>query len=91
MIIVIKNFINNIKLTKLSYLLEVIEVRDFKSKIRAFEKIKRMKLTKEMGLMILDDTNFDHPEDYSDFNISLSLISLVFNDYYDEYIQTVEK
>ena len=87
----IKNFINNIKLTKLSYLLEVIEVRDFKNKIRAFEKIKRMKLTKEMGLMILDDANFDHSDDFSDFNISLSLISLVFNDYHDEYTDKIKE
>lgn len=87
----IKNFINNIKLTKLSYLLEVIEVRDFKSKIRAFEKIKRMKLTKEMGLMILDDANFDHSDDFSDFNISLSLISLVFKDYQDEYTDKIKE
>ncbi|MBR3116868.1 MAG: hypothetical protein IKF36_03225 [Bacilli bacterium] len=87
----IKNFINNIKLTKLSYLLEIIEVRDFKSKIRAFNKIKRMKITKEMGLMILDDSNFDHPDDFSDFNISLSLISLVFNEYYDEYSDKIKE
>ena len=87
----IKNFINNIKLTKLSYLLEIIEVRDFKSKIKAYNKIKRMKLTKEMGLMILDDSNFDHPDDFSDFNISLSLISLVFNDYYDEYTDKIKE
>ncbi|MBQ3475368.1 MAG: hypothetical protein IJH20_04295 [Bacilli bacterium] len=87
----IKNFINNIKLTKLSYLLEVIEVRDFKSKIRAFEKIKRMKFTKEMGLMILDDANFDHNDDFSDFNISLSLISLVFREYYDEYTDKIKE
>ena len=68
------NFINNIKLNRLSYLLEVIEVRDFKSKINAYNKIKRMKITKEMGLLILDDSNFAHENNYSDGNISLYLI-----------------
>ena len=81
----IKNFINNIKLNRLSYLLEVIEVRDFRSKINAYNKIKKMKITKEMGLLILDDSNFTHDDNYSDFNISLSLISLLFDNYYDEY------
>ena len=80
-----RNVINNIKLSKLSYLLEIIEVRDFRSKINAYNKIKRMKITKEMGLQILDSINYDHTDAYSDFNISLSLISLIFNDYYDEY------
>ena len=86
-----KDFINNIKLSKLSYLLEVIEVRDFRSKINAYNKIKRMKLSKEMGLLILDNANYDHTDDYSDFNISLSLISLVFKDYYDEYSPKIEE
>ena len=31
-----------------------------------------MKITKEMGLLILDDSNFAHENNYSDFNISLS-------------------
>ena len=69
----IKNFFNDLKLSKLSYLLEIIEVRDFKSKIKAYNKIRQMKITKDMGLLILNETNFEHPNTYSDFNISLSL------------------
>ena len=81
----IKNFFNDLKLSKLSYLLEIIEVRDFKSKIKAYNKIRQMKITKDMGLLILNETNFEHPNTYSDFNISLSLLSLLFKDYYEEY------
>ncbi|MBO6195161.1 MAG: hypothetical protein J6O56_02300 [Bacilli bacterium] len=81
----IKNFIESIKLSRLSYLLEVIEVRDFRSKINAYNKIRKMKITKDMGLLILNETDFDHHNTYSDFNISLSLISLLFENYYDEY------
>lgn len=87
----IKNFIETIKLSKLSYLLEIIELRDFKSKIKAFNKIKSMKLSKEMGMLILDSANFEHKQSYSDFNISLSLISLVFKDYYDEYTDKIKE
>lgn len=85
----IKKFINNIKLSRLSYLLEIIEVRDFKSKIKAYNKIRQMKITKEMGLLILDAINFDHPDTYSDFNISLSLLSLLFDEYHDEYSENL--
>ena len=87
----IKNFIESIKLSKLSYLLEVIEVRDFRSKINAFNKIRKMKITKDMGLLILNETDFDHHNTYSDFNISLSLISLLFDDYYDEYSEKLKE
>ena len=69
-----KNFIHSIKLSRLSYLLEVIEVGDFRSKINAYNKIRKMKITKDMGLQILNETDFEHHNTYSDFNISLSLI-----------------
>ena len=87
----IKNFIRQIKLSKLSYLLEIIEVRDFRSKIKAYNKIRKMKITKDMGLLILNETDFEHHSTYSDFNISLSLISLLFNDYYDEYSEKLKE
>ena len=87
----IKNLIESMKLSKLSYLLEIIRVRDFKSKIKAFNKIRKMKITKEMGLLILEETNFEHQNTYSDFNISLSLISLLFVNYYDEYSSKLEE
>ena len=86
-----KNFIEQIKLSKLSYLLEVIEVRDFKSKIKAYNKLSKMKITKDMGLVILNETDFEHHNTYSDFNISLSLISLLFKDYYDEYSERLKE
>ena len=40
----IKNFLESLKLSKLSYLLEVVELRDFKSKIVALTKIQKMKI-----------------------------------------------
>ena len=86
-----KNFIHSIKLSRLSYLLEVIEVGDFRSKINAYNKIRKMKITKDMGLQILNETDFEHHNTYSDFNISLSLISLLFDDYYDEYSEKLSE
>lgn len=79
-----KKYLNDLRLSKLAYLLEIIEIRDFKSKIKAFNKINQMKLTKDMGLLILDKVDFESHSN-SDFNITTSLLSLLFKDYYDEY------
>ena len=81
----IKIFSNEIKLSKLSYLLEVIEVRDNKSKLKAFNKIRKMKLTREMGLLILDNITKDKLYEEDNFNIHLSLLFLLFNDFYLDY------
>lgn len=75
-----KNFINDIKLSRLSYLLEIIEVRDFRSKIKAFNKIKQMKLDSEGVKLILDSIKPEEVDLNGEINISLSLLSLILND-----------
>lgn len=86
-----KNFLESLKLSKLSYLLEVVELRDFKSKIVALNKIQKMKITKEMGLIILDAAEKDHKNNIPDFDIRLSLISLLFKNYYSDYSDRIKK
>ena len=73
-----KKYLNDLRLSKLAYLLEIIEIRDFKSKIKAFNKINQMKLTKDMGLLILDKVDFESHSN-SDFNITTFLLSLLFS------------
>lgn len=87
----IKNFIESLKLSKLSYLLEVIEVRDFKSKIVALNKIQKMKINKEMGSLILDAAEKEYKNNLPDFDIKLSLLSLLFKDYYKDYSERIRK
>ncbi len=87
----IKNFLESLKLSRLSYLLEVIELRDFKSKIVALNKIQKMKITKEMGFIILDVAEKDHKNNLPDFDIKLSLLSLLFKKYYVEYSDRIKK
>ncbi|MBO5530107.1 MAG: hypothetical protein J5970_01780 [Bacilli bacterium] len=87
----IKNFLESLKLSKLSYLLEVIELRDFKNKIVALNKIQKMKITKEMGSIILDAAEKDHKNNLPDFDIKLSLLSLLFKNYYSEYSDRIKK
>lgn len=86
----IKNFLESLKLSKLSYLLEVIEVRDFKNKIVALNKIQKMKITKEMGSIILDAAEKEYKNSLPDFDIKLSLLSLLFKNYYSEYSDRIK-
>ena len=80
----LKNFIDELKLNRISYLLEIIEVRDIKSKIKAYNKIRKMKITKEAGLLIIN--RCDYLQNNSlDFNITISLLSLLFKEYHKEY------
>ena len=81
----IKNFIMDIKLSRLSYLLEVIEVRDFRSKIKAYNKIRKMKLTKEMGELILRKITPEKLNTTNEVNIYLSLLALVVSVYESSY------
>ncbi len=78
----IKNFIKDIKLSRLSYLLETIEVRDFRSKIKAFNKIKQMKLDNDCVSLILNSIKPEDVDLNGEINISLSLLSLIINDKY---------
>ena len=75
-----KNFIKDIKLSRLSYLLEIVEVRDFRSKIKAFNKIKQMKLDSDGVKLILDSIKPEEVDLNGDINISLSLLSLILTD-----------
>lgn len=85
------NFFNNLKFNKLSYLLEIIELRDIRQKIKAYNKIRKMDLTEDMGHLILDKIDLLKEENYSDINIIISLISLVFKNYYPSYSNKIIK
>lgn len=85
----LNNIFNNLKFNRLSYLLEVIELRDFKSKIKAYNKIRKMNITEDMGHLILDKIDYIHEENYSDINITISLISLIFKNYYPSYSEKI--
>ena len=87
----ISNFFRNIKFNRLSYLLEIIELRDIKQKLKAYNKLRKMDITEEMGHLILDKIELLHDDNYSDFNITISLISLIFKNYYPSYSDKIFK
>ena len=86
-----KKFIDNLKFNKFVYQLEIIEVGNFKDKIKAFNKISTMKLTKEMGVALLDRIGKISTIHSEDFNLTISLVSLLFKNYYPEYSVIISK
>ena len=86
-----KDIIEDIKLSKLSYLLETILLRKMNEKIRAFNKIKKMKITKEMGLKILEYSVKKYDSKIGEETFCLPLISLCLENYYDEYAEKIKE
>ena len=80
-----KNIFNDLKLNKISYLLEVIETGEFRKKVDAYNKLQKIKLSEEAGHIIIDKATSLKQKDNEEFNIELSLLSLVFKNYYDSY------
>lgn len=86
-----KNIIEDIKMSKLSYLLEIIKTKDLNEKIKAFKKLDKMKISKEMGLEILEWATYDYGVDDGNGGINSSLISLCMKDYHKEYSDKIKK
>ena len=88
----IKDFLKELKLSRLSYLLETIEVRDFRSKIKAFNKIRKMKLDEDSVKLILKSIKPEEIDLNGEVNISLSLLALILNDinFKGEYSQEID-
>ena len=80
-----KNLLNDIKLNKISYLLEVIETGEFKKKVDAYNKLRKKKIDEETGHLIIDKVSSLNNKKENEFNIEISLLSLLFKNYYDSY------
>ena len=80
-----KNILNDLKLNRISYLLEVIEKGEFKKKVDAYNKIRKMKINEDAGHIIIDKVMSLKHNSISNFNEDISLLSLLFNNYYDSY------
>ena len=79
-----KNFFYDLKLNRISYLLETIEKNNFKKKVDAYNKLKKIKIDEEIGHFIIDYVgNLKYNNDNIDTHISL--LNLLFVNYYDSY------
>ena len=77
--------INNISLTKASLYLEKLNTGNYNQKVKAYEKLKKIKITKEIGLRIIDNATYKYSKEFTDMNINSMILLLCFNDYKKEY------
>ena len=83
--------IEDLKLHRVSYLVEIMQKGDFDKKIDALKKISKMKITKNIGLFLIDSSKYDCGISDNNGGISSELISLCFKNYYDEYTNAIKK
>ena len=80
-----KNIFNDLKLNRISYLLETIETGNFKTKVDVYNKLRKIKINEEAGHLIIDKVASLKTKNIDNFNADISLLSLLFTNYYDSY------
>ena len=76
---------------KVANLIEIMQKKDIREKTIAFQKLEKMQITKDIGLLLIEAANYDYKVEDGYGGISSSLISLCFKEYYDEYSVAIEK
>ncbi len=87
----IKQLIEQIKLNKVSKIIEILKNKDSYSKIKACKKIEKIKVTKKIGLFLIDSLKYNYGEASENDEIASILISQCFKNYYDEYSLEIKK
>ena len=87
----IREFIEDLKLKKVANLIEIMQKKDIREKTIAFQKLEKMQITKDIGLLLIEAANYDYKVEDGYGGIRSSLISLCFKEYYDEYSVAIEK
>ena len=85
-----KELIEELKLNRVAYLLEIIEKKDFDSKISAYKKLEKIKITKNIGIFLIQNSAKEFGINDNNGGINSSILSLCFN-YYDEYTNEISK
>ena len=71
--------INNINLTRASLCLEKINTGNYNQKVRAYNKLKKIKITKEIGIRILENATYKYDEEFKDMNIKINYLIIKMN------------
>ena len=86
-----KELFEDIKLSKIAYLLEKIEKQDIDGKVRNFRKLEQYKITKKIGLFLIKNSTRDYGVNDELGGINSSIIELCFKDYKKEYNKAIEE
>ena len=86
-----KELIEELKLNRVAYLLEIIEKKDFDSKISAYKKLEKIKITKNIGIFLIQNSAKEFGINDNNGGINSSILSLCFKNYYDEYTNEISK
>ena len=80
---------DNINLTKASLYLEKINTGNQNQKIKAYEKLKKLPITTEIGIRIIENASKRYSEEYEAMNINSMLLLLLFDNYRLEYNEPI--
>ena len=80
-----KKLVENINLTRASLCLEKITTGNYKQKVKAYDKLKKIPITKEIGLRIIEISTKRYSDEFKDMNINSMLLLLLFNNFDKEF------
>lgn len=86
-----KELIEDIRLNKIAKLLKKMQKSNLDDKIKYFNKLKKIKITKRIGIYLIQNSIRDYDLEDSLGGINSSLIELCFKKYNDAYNDEIEK
>ena len=84
------NIKDNINLTRASLYLEKITTGNYNKKVKAYEKLKKLNITTDIGLRIIENSTKKYENEFKDMNINSMLLLLLFKDFKDEYCEELD-
>ncbi|MBR3490081.1 MAG: hypothetical protein IKH36_01200 [Bacilli bacterium] len=76
---------DNINLTRASLCLEKITTGNYKQKVKAYDKLKKIPISKEIGLRIIENSTKEYSDEFKDMNINSMLLLLLFNNFNKDF------
>ncbi len=76
---------DSINLTRASLCLEKITTGNYKQKVKAYDKLKKIPITKEIGLRIIENSTKEYSDEFKDMNINSMLLLLLFNNFNKDF------
>lgn len=86
-----KNIKENYNLTRASLYLEKINTGNYNQKVKYYDKLKKLPITKEIGYRIIENSTYKYEPEFKDMNINSNLLLLLFKDFKEEYSEELNE